>query len=290
VFSSQGDTKTPMYVQVSALLLNIILDPILIYGFNMGVKGAAIATVTAFFLAFCLNMYLIRKRSYLHIHPSSFKFSFPIIKEILVVGVPTSISMLLMSFSFLILNKFMSSFGTEYVAALGMIGRLDTVAIMPVMALALSLLTLSGMFYGAKRFDLLRSITWFAIKIGVMYTLIMGIVFLIFPRVFLMIFTNDQNLINIAVPYLRIDVFDFWMLAVGIICARVMRGMGHGVPGLVMVFMRVVFVLFPLAYIFVVTMGLSYLSLAISTVTSAFIYMVVGVIWIEYYFKKLNSS
>lgn len=66
--------------------------------------------------------------------------------------------------------------------------------------------------------------------------------------------------------------------------------MGHGVPGLVTVLMRVVFVLFPLAYIFVIVMGLPYLSLAVSTVTSAFIYMVISIIWIEYYFKKLNLS
>jgi len=290
VFSSQGDTKTPMYIQVSALLLNIILDPILIYGFGMGVRGAAIATVTAFTFAFFLSLYMIRKRSYLHIHIRSFKFSIPMIKEILWIGIPTTVSMLLMSFSFLILNKFMAGFGTEYVAALGMIGRLDSTVIMPVMALALSLMTLSGMFYGAKRYDLLKSITWYAVKISVVYTVVLGLLFFSIPRVFLMVFSSDKVLLDIAVPYLRIDVLDFWMLSVGIVVSRVMRGMGHGVPGLVMITSRVVVVLLPLAYLFVVVNGFGYLSLAISTVSSAFLYMVIGIIWIKYFFRKIPDK
>ena len=290
VFSSQGDTKTPMYVQVSALLLNIILDPILIYGFRLGVKGAAIATLIAFMFGFILNLYFIRTRSYLHIRRKSFHFSFKLLKEIFQIGAPTVVSMLLMSFSFLILNKFMAGFGTEYVAALGMVGRLDSTAIMPIMALAMSLMTLCGMFYGAKRYDLLRSITWYGIRIGVIYTVAIGMIFFLFPRIFLMIFSNDKTIIDIAVPYLRIDVFDFWMLAVGIIASRVMRGIGYGAPGLVMILSRVIVILLPLAYIFVEVLKWGYLSLVFATVTSAFVFMVVGVVWLEILLKKCKNN
>lgn len=177
IFSAQGDTKTPMKIHIFALVSNIILDPIFIYVLGYGVAGAAIATLISFFLALILAVYYIRKKSYLHISLKFFRFSFPLVKQIFSVGIPASFMMLLMSVYIMFINKFMSGFGTNYVASFGIVTRLETVAIMPIVALSMSTITLVGMFFGAKRFDLLKEISWYGLKISVIFTSLIGLIF-----------------------------------------------------------------------------------------------------------------
>jgi putative MATE family efflux protein len=290
IFSSQGDAKTPMIVQTSSLVLNIILDPIFIFWLGLGVPGAAIATVLSFLFSIVLNISFIKKRSYLNIHINYFKYSYKIVKDIFVIGAPTIVAMLLMSFSFIILNKFMAFFSIEHVAMLGMVARLESTIMMPINALAMATMTLAGMFYGAKRYDLLKEVSFYSIKIAVVFTVVSGLILFTFPRIFLRIFTDDIFLINLAVPYLRYDVFDFWMISVGIIASRVLRGMGHGLPGLFMVLLRVIFVMIPLAYLFVFVFRFNYISLAIAVVLSGAIYAFIGILWLKKYFNSLQIN
>jgi putative MATE family efflux protein len=290
IFISQGDAKTPMIVQISSLILNIILDPIFIFKLGLGVPGAAIATVLSFLFGIILNLFFITKKSYLNINLKSFKYSFNHFKRIYKIGLPTSLAMILMSFSFMVLNKFMSTFSTEHIAMLGIIARIESTIMMPISGLAMASMTLAGIYYGAKRYDLLKQITWYSIKIGIIFTTISGIILFIFPKIFIRIFTNDNNLINLAIPYLRFDVFDFWMISIGIIASRIMRGIGYGLPGLLMVIIRVLFVLLPLSFLFVFVFNLGYLSLVIAVLLSGAIYSISGLIWIKHYFKKFNTN
>lgn len=288
IFSAQGDTKTPMKVQISALILNIILDPIFIYVLGYGVKGAAIATSIAFFFALILNIYYLNKKSYLKIRLSCFKFSFNIIKEIFKVGAPASMTMLLMSFYMMFLNRFMAHFGTDFVAAFGIASRLESVAVMPLVAMAMSLLTLIGMFYGAKRFDLVKSISWYGIKISILFTSAIGFLFFLFPWIFLRIFTPDTTLLSIGSAYLRIEVFTFPLMAVSMNIARIMQAMGFGLPGFIINLIRIFIVAVPLAYIFVFVLGLGYLSIAVAMVLGGIASNIVGVVWLRRKFKTLN--
>ncbi|MFW5747094.1 MAG: MATE family efflux transporter, partial [Nanoarchaeota archaeon] len=111
IFSSQGDTKTPMIVQVISLMINIILDPILIFVLDMGVQGAALATAIAYTCGFFISLYMLRTRSSLHIHRSSFSPALSIFKEIASVGAPATLMMILISVSQMVINRFMSFFG-----------------------------------------------------------------------------------------------------------------------------------------------------------------------------------
>ena len=289
IFSSQGDTKTPMKVQVSALLLNIILDPIFIYFLGYGVKGAAIATLIAFFFALIFNIYYLSKKSYLKIKLSHFRYSFQIIKDIFKVGAPASMTMLLMSVYIMFLNKFMAHFGTDYVAAFGIASRLESVAVMPLVGMSMSLLTIVGMFYGAKRFDLVKNISWHGIKISVFFTSVIGVVFFLFPGIFLRIFTPDAALLNIGSAYMRIEVFTFPLMAVSFNIARIMQGMGFGLPGFIINLVRIFFVAVPLAYIFVYILGFGYLSIAVAMVLGGIASNVVGIAWLKVKLKKFGG-
>ena len=289
IFSSQGDTKTPMKVQIFALILNIILDPIFIYVLGYGVRGAAIATVIAFALSLILFIYYIKKKSYLKIHLSSFKFSFSLVKEIFLIGLPASLMMLLISVYFMFINKFMAYFGTNYVASFGIASRLESVITMPIVALSIAMLTLVGMFFGAKRYELLKEISWYGIKISILFASAIGVVFFLLPSLFLRIFTPDATLLAISSAYLRIEIFIFPLFAVSMIISRVMQGMGFGMPGLVINLVRTLLISVPLAYIFVFILKYGYLSIAAATIIGGVISSIVAIIWMEIEFKKIES-
>ncbi len=288
IFQGQGNTKTPMKIQVTALVTNIILDPIFIYVFNFGVNGAAIATLISFFVSFIIFLIILIRRSDLKINFFSFKFSKEITKDIFFVGMPASITMIIMSVYVIFINWFMAYFGTEYVASFGIVFRLESVAIMPIVAVSFSLVTLAGMFYGAKEYEILKKTCLYGIKLSVFFTVIIGIVFFLFPVFFLAIFTPDKALLEIAAALLRIQVFTYPLMAITMNISRIMQGIGKGIPGLIINLIRVVIVAVPLSYVFVFVAGFSYLSISIAMVISAILASIIAVTWLNLSFRNLG--
>lgn len=288
LFNAQGDTKTTMKVQITALILNIIIDPIFIYSLGYGVKGAAIATVLAQLSSLIFYLYYLKKKSYVEINLGSFSLSYYIIKNILFIGIPASLMMTLMSIYIMFINRFMSYFGTDYVAAFGIASRLESVAVMPVMAFAIAVMTLSGMFFGAKKYELIKSTIWYTIRFTISFAVIIGLIFFIFAPYIFRIFTSNPNLISIGSAYLRIDVFTFPIMAFGMIISRSLQGMGFGSPSLVINLVRVVLVSVPLAYIFVFVLNLSYLSIAVAMVIGGLCSTIVAFVYIKTKLKKIH--
>ncbi len=290
IFSAQGDTRTPMIVQTTALILNAILDPIFIYPLGFGVQGAAIATVIALALSLVLYVVFIRRRSYLKIDFRRFRFSFPLCREICRVGAPASLMMFIMSIYVMFLNRFMAHFGTNHVAAFGLATRLESLPGMLIVGISVSLLTLVGMFYGARQFPMVRSVSWYGVRIGVALTSLIGIVFFVAPVLFLRIFTDEPRILALGAAYLRIDVLTFPMMAVSMIVSRVLQGMGLGLPGLAINFVRVFIVAVPLAYIFVFVMGFGYLSVAWAMVLGGVAGNITAFLWLAMKFGALSKA
>jgi putative MATE family efflux protein len=287
ILTSQGETRTTMEVQITGLVLNIILDPIFIYTFKLGVAGAAIATLISMFVGLLMLLFLMKKRSHIRVHHETFHFSWNILKDMLKIGIPASILMILISFYFMILNRIVVSFGTDYIAAFGLVFRLESIVTMPVLAFSTGLMTLMGMFYGAKRYDLLRDIYWHTIKIMLMITVIAGIIFFAVPNLFLLIFTSDPILISIGSSLIRLLVFTYPLTAVAMTTSRGMQAMGLGMPGLFINLLRTVVIAFPLAYLLVYYLGYGIEAVAISMIAGG---VVATFIWIEYKFHKLNHN
>jgi putative MATE family efflux protein len=288
IFTSEGDTKTPVKVQVMGLVLNMILDPIFIYVLKLGVKGAGIAAVISFFVTFLIMLYYFRKRSFVRLSWSSFKFRWKTVKEITDVGAPAAATMLLLSVYVIFINRFMAHYGTDYVAAFGIASRWESMATMPIMAFSIALMTLVAMFYGAKRYDLLKSIVWYGIRISAAITSAFGILFFIFPTIFMRIFTPDPVLISLSAQYLRLDVFTFPIVAITVVISRVMQGLGRGMPGLILNLLRVVFVAVPLAALFVYVFHLSFIWIAVAMICGGIVSSIAALIWLNSTFKKLH--
>ncbi len=287
IFAAQGDTKTPMRVQILALVLNMVLDYVFIFVLGYGVAGAAMATSISFVVALLVYLHYIGHRSYLKLEMSVYRFSLGIVKQIVKVGAPATIMTLLLSVYMMFINRFMAHFGVNYVAAFGIASRLETVVVMPMLGFNMALMTLVGMFYGAKRFDLMKDIIYYAMKIALLFTIGIGIVFYVLPSMFLSVFTNDALLISLGAAYLRIDVFAYPLMAVGMMISRAMQGMGDGLPGLVINLVRIVFVAIPLAYIFVFVLGFGYLSIAVAMIIGGFTASSIAWVWLRIRLKKM---
>ena len=288
IFSAQGDTKTPMKIQSASLILNGVLDPIFIFVLGLGIAGAALATVASFvFMIFAYGLYY-RNKSYLNLTLDSFKYKFKIVKEIFKVGAPAALMMLTISVYVIFINRFMAFFGTDYVAAFGIASRLESIAITPVFAIASGLITLVGMFYGAKRYELLKSITWYGLKIGILYTSVIGAIVFLFPSVFMSIFTPENPIINIGSTYLMINVFTFPLMAISIVVSRTLQGLGSGLPPLVIQLTRVLFVAVPLAYIFIFVLNLDFVFLPVAMVVGGIVSSIIGILWLYKKFYNLK--
>ena len=290
IFAAQGDTRTPMVVQTFGFALNAILDPIFIYPMRFGVRGAAIATDIAIAVTLLVYIYFLKKRSYLRVRLRHFRFSFDLCREICRVGAPASLMMLTMSVYVMFLNRFMAHFGTDYVASFGLATRLESLVSLPIFALSISLLTLVGMFYGAKRYDLVKSISWYGIEIGVAAAGAVGVLFYVFPIVFLRIFTQDRLILMIGSAYLRVDVLTFPTMAIAMILSRVLQGMGFGFPGFFINAIRIFLVAVPLAYVFVFVLGYSFISIAWAMVAGGVTASILAFWWMGLKFRGLSGA
>jgi len=252
ILSGEGDTKFPMIVMGIGTVLNIILDPIFIFVLDLGIRGAAIATVISQAVVTVIFIYAlyIQKRTYLSFSLSNFQFSPATIRRIINIGFPASLSMIIMSLGSGVFNKILVSYSPAAVAAYQIGGRLDFLILMPVFAIATGLTTMVGMFYGAGRFNRLKATVKYGQLTAVAITTVIGLFYYIFANQIIPIFTDSEEIISIAVRYLRIIVLAFPFVAVAITSNRSMQGLGYSMPMLVVTTLRVLLISAPVAWVF----------------------------------------
>ena len=257
ILSGEGDMKTPVMVQGAGTLLNIVLDPLFIFTFGMGVEGAALATVISQAMAAAVFVYLLffKEHSYVTFDLKDFRFSPTILRSIFSVGAPASFSFVVMALGGAVFNRVLVEYSEDTVAAFQVGTRIDHIFLLPVIALAAGLMTLVGMFYGANRRDLIRGVIAYAMSRAVLIAFSLGTLFYVLAPQFMGVFTDNATISDTGVGYLRIGVFAYPFIAIVMLTGRALQGMGQGTPVLVLSLLRVVLISGPLAYIFVFEMG-----------------------------------
>ena len=289
ILSGEGDMKLPMMIAALGTVLNTILDPIFIFVLDLGVAGAAWATTISQIVVFLIFVYMlfVKEHAYVQFKMKDFSPSFFIIMDIIKVGLPTSIQMIIMSLGQVVFNKMLVSFSTDAVAAYQVGGRVDMLVFLPIMGIASALTTIIGMFFGAKEYDKIRFITKYGISRSIFITLIAS-VFLYFSAPWVtVIFTNDLAIQSIASNYLQMICLIFPMISIGITVGRILNGLGLGMPSLVITIIRVVGVAGPLAYYFVYILNKPLEWMWYSMIISAIIASIISSIWLKVAFKKL---
>ncbi len=234
ILRGEGDTKRAMYVMIISSILNIILDPIFIYTLNMGVVGAAIATVISIILSATVIMYwlIVKKDTYVQLRLRYFKMKKDIIMEIFKVGLPSSLSQISMSFTMIVLNTIVIMAGGDYGMAVFSGGwRIVMLAIVPLMGFAAAVTAVTGAAYGAKNIENLKTGYYYAIKIGTLVGLITGVIIGVFAPQFTYLFTYSSNSAHLApgiIEFLRYIVLYFPGVASGMLTSSMFRGIGKG--------------------------------------------------------------
>ena len=290
ILAGEGDMKFPMMIAGLGTVLNIILDPIFIFdlenyggfGFGLGISGAAMATVISQIIVFIIFIYMlfVKDHSYITFKLKDFSFSTMILWDIVKVGFPASMSMVVMAFGQGVFNKILIYFSSDTVAAYQVAGRLDMLVFLPIFSIAASLTTLVGMFFGAKEYKVLKYIIRYGIISAFCITTILsGLVFL-FADIVVGLFTDDANISQIASTFLKLFAFVYPLISVGITTGRVLQGLGKGLPVLVITIIRVLGVSAPLALFFIFYMNKTVEWVWYSMMISAAIAFTISIIWL----------
>lgn len=253
LLQSTGKTFYTMITQGVGAIINIILDPILIFGFfglpAMGVAGAAIATIIGQFVAMFLAIYFNRTKN--HEVQLSFKGFRPegwIIKRIYAVGVPSIIMSSVASIMTFGINKILLGFSSTAVAVFGVYFRLQSFVFMPVFGLNNGMVPIIAYNYGAGKRDRITQ----TIKYSVIYAvgiMVVGMVgFMFFGRYLLMLFDASDTMLALGVPALRIIATHFAFAGFCIVATSVFQALGNGMISLIVSVCRQLVVLLPVAF------------------------------------------
>lgn len=254
LLQSTGKMFLSMITQSLGAVLNMILDPILIFGWfglpAMGVRGAAIATVisqcTAAVLALIFNIAMNRdiKLKIREIRPRA-----EIIRRILAVGIPTAVMMSIGSAMIYGLNRILITFTPAAIAVFGAYFRLEHFVFMPVFGLTTSLVPIIAYNYGAGR----KSRVLQAIKLSILYATAVMIIgftpFQVIPAQLLWLFNPSAAMLEIGVPAFRIISISFIFAGFCVVSGSVFHALGSGLPGMLESLARQLIVLLPLAYV-----------------------------------------
>jgi len=278
ILRGQGDMKTPMFVMVFSVLTNAVLDPLLIFGLGpfpeLGVTGAALATVIARILgAAALVWYLVRGNPAVGLSVRPLAFTAKVVEDILAVGLPSSLRHVTMSVSAMFLFRILSPFGGAAMAAYGLTARLNSMAIMPCLAIGTAVITLVGQNVGAGKADRAARTTWAGVVWAMILMETVGITFFLTPRLWARIFTDDAQVIAHVVSYLRIVPLTYMFIGVSIVTGAAFLGAGKAVPALVITGLRLVILAVPGAVILSLFLGVNgvWLAIAGSTVAAALV-------------------
>ena len=249
---STGRSIFTMLTQLIGAVLNIILDPIFIFGYfglpAMGVKGAAIATVMGqiigalfgCFFEYKFNEEITIKKPVLDLD---------IVKGIYVVGVPSMITITIQSFTIYVLNKMLSEISTSAIAALGAYFKVQSFVFMPIFGVNNGLVPIVAYNYGAKNKErIIKAIKLAFITVTFMMIFV-SVIIMIFPREILGIFSAGDKMLEIGIPMLRICALSYIFAGISIVGTAVFQAFGNGILTLFDSILRQIIVLLPVAYI-----------------------------------------
>lgn len=253
IIQSTGQMVLSMIVTIVGALVNLVLDPILIFGLlgapKMGIAGAAVATIIGQVASSCVALYIcLKKISSIHIRIFGFRSDKKTIKDIYNVGLPSMVMMSINSIMVLGYNAILAAHATA-IAVLGVYFKLQSIILMPVFGVNQAAMPILGYNFGARKKERFMETYRKALGISVIIMIIGMALFQIFPRELLMIFSASDNMFNIGIPALRIISLCFVPAAFGIIRSTVFQATGNGIYSLVASVVRQLVGILPIAYI-----------------------------------------
>ena len=289
LLQSTGKTFYTMITQGTGAVINIILDPILIFGYlgfpEMGVKGAAVATVIGQIIAAVFAFFVNKKKNTeIHLEVKGFKPDLRIIGQIYAVGVPSIIMQAIGSVMTYGMNRILIVFSSTAAAVFGVYFKLQSFIFMPVFGLNNGMVPIVAYNFGARKPDRILKTVKLSICYAVSLMLVGLFVFMVFPTQLLHIFNASENMLAIGIPALRIISLSFLFAGYGIISSSMFQALGHGMLSMYVSILRQLVVLLPLAYLFSRLGELNYVWIAFPGAEIASV--IVCTIFFRHIYKK----
>lgn len=261
LMQSTGKTFFNMITQGTGAIINIILDPILIFGWfglpKMGVTGAALATVIGQIIAAMMGIFFNQKcNKEIHVTFKGFKPCKHTIGEIYKIGVPSIIMQSIGSLTTFGMNNILLMFSSTAATVFGVYFKLQSFIFMPVFGLTNGMIPIVAFNYGARNKKRIYQTIKLSVAIAVAIMLVGLAVFQLFPATLLGLFEASEHMLSIGVPALRTISLSFIFAGFCIVISSVFQALGNGVYSLVMSFARQIIVILPVAFLFAKFFGL----------------------------------
>ena len=293
IFRGEGDTKRPMYAMIASAILNMILDPIFIYTFNLGVKGAAVATLISalFVILIMIYWFYIKKDTYLKPVFANFNFRKDISTDIVKVGLPASIQLLNNAFFAAVFSALLAFVGsTDSVAVYATGWRIVIIGTTPILAIGTALISVVAANYGAKNYRNIQTAHRYAMKIS----LVLGIAVMILTNVFAAdiasIFASSGSSVRIAgelTAFLSWIVIYYPTMAAGVASTYVFQGLGMGITAMFQTIMRETGFTIIFAYILAIVLGFGVWGAWMGIVLGEIVSNNLTMVWADWKIKKL---
>ena len=225
-----GDSKRPLYFLLVASVLNIGLDPLLIFVFDLGVAGAAWATIISQFAGFCLLLAGCTRGATLHIHISRVQLKWSYFKLIIQGGLPSLARQSLASVATICLNHAAMPYGDAAIAAMGVVQRITTFGASAMIGFGQGFQPVCGFNYGARLYHRVKEGFWFCVKVAAVFLLVIGALGFAFAPQLIALFRDDPEVIAIGTVALRFQCVTFFFQAWITMSNMMLQTIGRTVP------------------------------------------------------------
>lgn len=259
-----GDSKRPLMFVSVACAVNVVLDFLFVGGLGMGAAGAALATIIAQAISLLLAVLYLRRSDFVFdFKRESLRIHWDKVKLIFRIGLPSSAQNLLSNLSFLLMTTLVNGFGVYASAAVGIVGKLNGIAIMPSSAMSMSVSSLAAQNIGAGKHDRALKAMVYGIVISFAVGAVMFGVSLLWPDALIGIFSDDPNVLALGRDYLRGFSYDYILVPFAFCLMGLITGSGHTTFSLICGSMTSLFLRMPTAWLLSQTaLGLTGVGLA----------------------------
>jgi len=251
-----GDSKTPLYFLIIATVANILLDLLFVAVLDLGVAGAAYATLLANGIAFMLAIIWLNKtHKLIRIAIKGLHFDREVFRQSIRIGLPTGIQHTLVAMGALALMAIVNTFGTDVIAGFSVASRIDALAIVPAMSFSQAITTFVGQNIGANKTDRIKTGLISTVKMSGIVTIITTVFIILTGHILMSLFTNDEEVIRLGDQYLTIVSSFYITFTLMFIYTGVMRGAGDTLIPMVFSILSLWLIRIPLAWFLSARMG-----------------------------------
>lgn len=235
-----GDSVWPLGLLIFCSLFNMAGDLLLVVVFDMGVAGAALATIVAQLVSGIAVIFRLRSGKYgLTINLKTLRINGQIAKRMLKIGIPAGLQQLVISSGSSVIQSFTNSFGSTVVAAQSAVIKIDGFITLPMMAIGMAVQTFVGQNVGARREDRIHEGVRLSLKMSISISIILGILLILLSNPFVSLFTTDTEIVRIGAIGLRILGLFYVFMGIEQVITGVARGAGDSIPPMIVSFLNI---------------------------------------------------